>query len=161
MKCFIISFLLVLGAQAHGFALTTYILKWDVKDLPVELHSYEGNASLSNRIAETGEVKDLAQLSIIKELKDGHIDVPPGADKVIILTVKNTSQKKIKFAVAPHMVTPPPASLGMSFKCLCNGHKYSVAPGATWYRIMQLRTFKQVDASTEPVTLEHQLFSVK
>jgi hypothetical protein len=140
---------------------TTYEIKWRLGALPLAPSLYEGAVQLRTRVSEMGEFKDRYQLPILRELADGKIQAKPGEEKVVILVLKNSSDQPIRFSVAPHNIAPIEASLGLSFNCLCNGHKYTVKPKSSWYRVMLLKTFKEVEASKTNVILEHQIFAVK
>jgi hypothetical protein len=142
-------------------ALTTYNIKWDLGKLPLSVSLYEGGVQLLSRGAEMGEFKDRYQLPILKEITDGKIQLTPGDDKPLVLVLKNNTDKAIRFSVAPHSIVPIEASLGFSFKCLCNGHKYTIKPKSSWYRVLDLKTFKQVSPAKSEITLEHQIFPVK
>lgn len=162
MKCFLInSFLTLAGTFAFAKGATTYQMKWLHPKLSIETEMFEGTLTLANRVSETGEYKGRDQLPILNAIKDGKVKATPGETKIIILVVKNKADKPLKFAVAPHNVDPIEASLGIKFNCLCNGHTYSVAANSAWYRIMELKTLKPVEALSEEVLLEHQIFPVK
>lgn len=162
MKCFLISSLITfLGTLSFAKSETTYVIKWLHPKLAVETEMYEGTLTLASRISETGPFKGRDQLPILNELRDGKIKTSPGQSKIVILVVKNKSDKPLRFAVAPHSVVPIEASLGIKFNCLCNGHTYTVAAKSDWYRIMELKTLKSVDALSAEVLLEHQIFPVK
>lgn len=155
---------LVLGfcslATAQTEKNTTYHLKWSHK-LAIETSLYEGAISLGNRVSETGEFKELSQFPIANTLGENKIQMPAGEYRILILVVKNKSKKPLKFAVAPHSVMPVEASLGIKFNCLCNGHTYTVAPEASWYRIMRLDTLKSAETFKKEVVMEHHIFAVK
>lgn len=136
-------------------------MKWLHPKLAVETQMFEGTLTLASRVSETGAFTGRDQLPILNDLRDGKIKASPGESKIVILVVKNKSDKPLKFAVAPHNIAPIEASLGIKFNCLCNGHTYTVAAKSEWYRIMELKTLKPVDALPEEVLLEHQIFPVK
>jgi len=162
MNFFLISsFLTLVTCFAFASNETTFNLKWSYDKLPIETEMFEGPLSLASRVSEVGEFKGREQLPIMNDLRTGKLKVRPGESKIIILVVKNKSDKPIKFAVAPHNVMPIEASLGIKFNCLCNGHTYTVAGKSSWYRIMELKTLKPVAASPVEVTMEHRIFSVK
>lgn len=162
MNFFLISsFLTLISFFAYADSDTVYNLKWSYDKLPFETEIYEGALSLTSRVSETGVFKGRDQLPIMNDLRTGKIKARPGESKIIILVVKNNSDKPIKFAVAPHNVEPIQASLGIKFNCLCNGHTYTVGGKSSWYRIMELKTLKPVAASPIEVTMEHKIFTVK
>jgi hypothetical protein len=165
MRCFLISSAIIVASLASKAAesatTTTYNMKWLHKGLQLETSMYQGTFALTSRMAEVGEFKNRSQLPILNDLPQEQIKIPPGESRMVILVIKNNSEKPLKFAVAPHSVAPIEASLGIKFNCLCNGHTYTVAPKTSWYRIMQLKTLKAVGASPTEVTLEHQIFAVK
>ena len=152
------TFLFVLFLQTTLQAQTTYKLTWDVQKLPLEVKTAEGPRNFKNRLSENGIFNEKLDLPIRSKMLDGKIVLKKSETAYIYLFVKNNSDQKINFSVAPHSTHPGASALGFSFSCLCNGHIYTVEPHAIWYRIMGL---KNEGSSTEKnIELSHYIFKV-
>ncbi|RYZ81453.1 MAG: hypothetical protein EOP06_23450 [Proteobacteria bacterium] len=145
-------------AQDASAINATYELKWDKGNLPFEVKTFTSLLSGSRRIGETGIVGDATNFPGLIEMKDAKVLVEDNREKTLILMIKNTSKKRIKFSVAPHSTKPGESALGFSFQCLCNGHIYEVGPNELWYRIMKLTQRK--NETKDLIVLEHAIFEV-
>ena len=133
-------------------------LQWDKEKLPFEIRLAQSIGVNSSRVGETGIATADASFPGLKVLENGRLTLQEGDKGILLLMIRNTSKRKIKFSVAPHSTNPGEAALGFSFQCLCNGHVYEVGPSETWYRVMQL-TYKKSETK-EIVKLKHVIFEV-
>ena len=139
---------------------TNFKIDWVTEGLPISVEVQRLQGSIKSRVGETGELTDKIILPPGRLLKEKNLLIlNPDEDAYLILIIKNNSNKKLNFGVAPHSTDPGAASLGFSFTCLCNGHVYDVGPKKTWYRILRLKTEKQIQATE--VKLTHVIFSAK
>ncbi len=144
---------------ALSFSQTTFKLKWDIQKLPFEVRMARGPVSLRNRLGETGNFNEKLNLPILKQMPDGEVKLSNSEVAYIYLFVKNKSNQKISFSVAPHSTHPGASALGFNFNCLCNGHIYVVEPNSIWYRIMELKT--NSSPSEKNVVLSHSIFKIE
>ena len=155
INLFLILFLILEHLQAQ----TTYNLKWDIQNLPFEVKTAEGPRSLKRRLSETGSFSEKLDLPIKKQMHDGKILLKKTETAYIYLFIKNKTDQRINFSVAPHSTHPGASALGFHFGCLCNGHIYTVEPHAIWYRIMSLKN--ESNSSEKEIELSHSIFKVE
>lgn len=135
---------------------TDFQLLWDFGKLPFDLRIVRINGRM--QVGEIGIAKPDQQFPQPTPLVDGHVKVALKTEALLVLFLRNTSSKKIRFAVAPHSTTPGESALGFAFTCLCNGHIYEVGPGETWYRVMKLAYRNSQPAAS--IVLKHVIFEV-
>jgi hypothetical protein len=151
---YLISFcILLLCARAHAVAVK---IEWDYKDVPpgIKIHTLKGNPKLWK----TESLKQTSQLPIKDEIKDATLQLDPGDVRRFALVYTNTGEKPLYFFAAPHSAEPAENSLGFKFKCLCVNHAYKVAPGETWYRIVEFKLAPKFVG--DKLTLKHQLIGI-
>jgi hypothetical protein len=83
--------------------------------------------------------------------------------KTFVMVVRNDTEKAKYFTAVPHTVSPPEASLGVIFECLCNHHVYEIPPHMIWYRIVHIELPKdqrETLRNVKEITLTHQFIEV-
>jgi len=133
-------------------------LIWNYDTLPKEMRVFELKPGLKSKLWDTAVVKDQGQLPLGEEIKDDTLLIKPGQRKRFVLVFKNTTDKTINFFAAPHQMKPEANALGYKFKCLCINQVYEVQPGATWYRVVEMRVSSHVSGNY--LEIIHSLFGI-
>ena len=118
-----ILFLMLTGLQLHTAIASgaNFRIEWITDGLPISVEVQRLQSSLKARVGETGELNDKVQLPPGRPLKEQNLLVlDTEEDAYLLLLIKNKSDKKFNFAVAPHSTHPGEASLGFAFTCLCS-----------------------------------------
>lgn len=162
MKKSIISFifLFLYNVIADAVPPTVFSIEWDYKNLPFTVELAQSYNNSAKNIGEMGILGTKVLLPPHHINKDGKIPLEEGESSVLILLIKNNSDRKISFSVSPHSTHPAESSLGFYFNCLCNGHIYKVGPKQTWYRIMKLSNIVST-GEVVYVSLKHEIYEVK
>lgn len=156
MKILLCLFSLLLPALAIANEKVSYSFEWiQPKDSSLELKLFLAPLSMAGSAGKHGEYKEDGKLPVVRALTDQKLEMRPGEQSVLYLVAKNNSKKKVRFFVVPHEISPPEASLGFHFNCLCFNHVYTVAPGKLWYRVMLLKTEGTANAGS--VSLKHRI----
>lgn len=138
-RLFALLFFFISAAQADEKELRIQ-LGWKYVNLPAGLmKTHELGANASPKLWETGTATALSATPAGSEIPEGKLLLYPGSNKTFVLVIRNTTKQPLYFFAAPHQVSPAAASLGFKFKCLCVNHAFKVAPGAIWYRVVQLQ----------------------
>lgn len=133
-------------------------IDWQYQNIASGMHIHELKPGSKAALWQTATVKDAAQLPVGKEIGDGELHFEKGSAKRFVLVYQNTSDKPVYFFATPHHAEPAEYSLGFKFKCLCIDHAYSVAPHETWYRVVELRTSR--DMAGNAISLTHTLVGI-
>jgi hypothetical protein len=131
-------------------------IDWEYKGIPPGMKIYDLKSPV--KLWTTESVKDESKLPFAKEIPDSTFKLEPGKVKRFALGYKNTTDKTLYFFAAPHSVEPPENSLGFKFKCLCVNHAYQVAPGETWYRIVEYKLSRVYGQNK--MTVKHNLIGI-
>jgi hypothetical protein len=119
---------------------------------------YEIRSGTRPPLWETAAVKNLGEAPVGPKIKDSKITSTAGSIERFVLVMKNETEDTLYFFAAPHQVSPAHHSLGFKFKCLCINHAYKIPPGETWYRVVELRLDKNIDA--DAVDIKHMLIGL-
>ena len=149
--------LYVFAAAAWAEPITAKI-DWQYQNIAPGIHIYELKPGAKAALWQTASVKDAAQLPVGKEIADGQLRFEKGQSKRFVLVYQNPGDKPLYFFATPHHVEPAEYSLGFKFKCLCIDHAYSVGAHETWYRVVELRTSR--DMSGDVISLTHTLVGI-
>jgi hypothetical protein len=133
-------------------------LHWKNKDLPGAMQVYAPAAGAKTVLWKTGPVASRSEFSLGEEVTDRAIAVTRGQPKRLILAYENKGDTPLHFFAAPHHAEPEESSLGFKFKCLCVNHAFTVPPGRTWYRIVELRI--DPDFSGDALDVTHTLIGI-
>ena len=133
-------------------------ISWEYHELPGTMEIYEIRPGTRPKLWETAAVADLGGAPVGPKIKDSKLTSTAGSIERFVLVLKNTTDKTLYFFAAPHQVTPAHHSLGFKFKCLCINHAYTVAPGETWYRVVELRLDKNIEADS--LDIKHMLIGI-
>jgi hypothetical protein len=131
-------------------------IQWDYKDFPGEIVLHE--AKQGARLWDTRGVATLGDAPVGKRIENAVLSVTPGQNRRFVLVVHNSGKKPLYFFAAPHAVHPAEHTLGFKFKCLCIDHAFTVAPGASWYRVVELRLAK--DFVGKELTVRHAIIGI-
>ncbi len=58
--------------------------------------------------------------------------------EVVVVAVRNRSERALRFWSAPHLPSPHHAEPALMIRCLCTGETYEVPPGGTWVRAIEV-----------------------
>lgn len=130
---------------------------WSYDGVPEGMRLYELKPG-DWPVWKTEVVADAAAAPVAGEIPGATVALRPGEKKKVALFYRNATGKTVRFFAAPHSVSPAQASLGFKFLCLCTNHVYTVAPGQSWYRIVELRLAR--DFAGESLDVVHQLVAV-
>ena len=133
-------------------------LDWQYQGLPAAMKVYELKAGPEPKLWQTATVKDRASLPVGKEIDKGEIRLEKGSAKRFVLVYANPENRPVYFFATPHHAEPAEFSLGFKFKCLCIDHAYAVPPREFWYRIVELRTSR--DMRGDRIALTHTLVGI-
>ncbi len=131
-------------------------IQWDYKDFPGAIVLYE--AKEGARLWETRSATTLQDAPTGKLIEDPLLSVTPGQARRFVLVVHNKGNKPLYFFAAPHAVNPAEHALGFKFKCLCIDHAFTVPPGTSWYRVVELRLSK--DFVGKELTVRHAIIGI-
>lgn len=131
-------------------------IQWDYKDFPATIVLHE--AKEGARLWETRSVTTLQNAPVGKPIENPVLQVTPGQTRRFVLVVHNNGQQPLYFFAAPHAVHPAEHTLGFKFKCLCIDHAFTVHPGTSWYRVVELRLSK--DFVGKELTVRHALIGI-
>lgn len=149
--------LAMLALEASAEPLTAKI-DWQYQNIAPGMHIYELKSGTKAPLWQTATVKDGALLPVGKEIADGELHIEKGTPKRFVLVYQNTGDTPLYFFATPHRAEPAEYSLGFKFKCLCIDHAYSVGPHETWYRVVELRTSREMAGNT--LALTHMLVGI-
>ncbi len=151
---------MILAALAFNAEAETLSAKidWQYQNIAPGMHIYELKAGAKAPLWQTATVKDAAQLPVGKEIADGELQIEKGTPRRFVLVYQNTGDQPLYFFATPHHAEPAEYSLGFKFKCLCIDHAYSVGPHETWYRVVELRTSR--DMAGKAISLTHMLVGI-
>ena len=133
-------------------------LHWKNKDLPGAMQVYAPAQGAKTVLWKTGTVASPTELPLGEEVTDHAVAVTRGQPKRLILVYANKGDTPLYFFAAPHHAEPEESSLGFKFKCLCVNHAFSVKPGQTWYRVVELRI--DPDFSGDALDVTHTLIGI-
>lgn len=131
---------------------------FDYKGLNQHMQLYTLKDGVLDTVAKTRVVKSLAKAPVGK-LIQGSLKMKAGEGQTFVLVMNNKSDKDIFFFAAPHIPSPPEASIGFFFECLCNSHVYKVTPHSIWYRVVRLEINE--DFSPAKAEIRHTIVGVK
>lgn len=149
--------LALICGQAHAEVLTAQ-LDWQYQNLPAAMRVYEIRQGDNPALWQMQTTKDPAKLPIGKEIANGELQFQKGAAKRFVLVYANPENRPLYFFATPHHAEPAEFSLGFKFKCLCIDHAYIVPPHETWYRVVELRTSR--DMVGNRIKLTHTLVGI-
>lgn len=118
---------------------------------------YELRDGSLDAVTRTRVTRSESQLPIGKEIK-GALVLQPGRARTFVLVMRNTTDKEFHFFATPHIPSPPEASIGYLFECLCNSHVFKIASKSIWYRVVRLELNENF--STPKSSLKHTLVGV-
>jgi hypothetical protein len=120
------------GAPAKAARIS---IQWEYHGFPLHVILYEPKGVAP--LWETRSVASLAQAPVGASIQDPVLMIAPGQARRFVLVVQNTTDRKLYFFAAPHVVQPPEQAVGFKFKCLCVNRVYTVGPHETWYRVVE------------------------
>lgn len=148
--------ILMLLVAVPGWANTLYRLEFKsapALDFVYEL--YELPPIFADKIGTNGTITDVRQLTPIRELKGGEVQLAGLQNVLIGLVVKSKSGKAADFFVSPHHIHPAAKGLDFKFECLCYHHAYHLEKGKMWYRVMKLSNVVRPSGKRQTVVLTH------
>lgn len=152
--------LAVLLAAAPAAAATKTVrlrILWSYDGVPEGMKLYELKPG-DWPVWKTEVVADASAAPVSREIPGATVALRRGEKRKAALFYVNRTDRPVRFFAAPHSVSPARASLGFKFLCLCTNHVYTVAPGQSWYRIVELRLAR--DFAGESLDVVHQLVAV-
>lgn len=156
---FVSGLLLIAASSAFAKPRSTEVsITFDTRDFSFPVRLYRVKRGFEDAVARTRVVKSLADAPLNGELRSP-LPVPPDTEVPFALVLKNDSTDTLYFFAVPHVASPPEASAGIYFECLCNHRIFAVPPGMTWYRIVRLQSDKLFGA--KKLELKHSMVRVK
>lgn len=149
--------LVALASSVHAEEITAKI-DWQYQSIASGMHIYEVKPGEHPNLWQTVSEKNPAKLPIGKEIANGELHFEKGSAKRFVLVYNNPGNTPLYFFATPHHVEPAEYSLGFKFKCLCIDHAYSVGPHESWYRVVELRTSR--DMAGNAISLTHTLVGI-
>jgi hypothetical protein len=147
----------LISAQARAEAVIVK-LDWQYQNLPAAMRVYEVKPGENPMLWLTKTTRDLSKAPVGKEITDGEIRLEKGATKRLVLVYPNPESRPLYFFATPHHAEPAEFSLGFKFKCLCIDHAYTIPPNESWYRVVELRTSR--DMLGNRISLSHTLVGI-
>lgn len=156
-RALILAFLLAAAPAAAATKAVRLRILWSYDGVP------EGMALYALKPGDwptwrTEVVASTAQAPVAREIPGAAVSLGRGATMKAALVYVNRTGRPVRFFAAPHSVSPARAALGFKFLCLCTNHVYTVPPGASWYRVVELRVAR--DFAGESLDVAHQLVAV-
>jgi hypothetical protein len=145
----LIIFLLVPTSGLSKEALPLVQINWDYRNFPLELEIYEALPPEDVYVGQTKVYTLKDKINLGKKLQEFRLK---NKQQRLALVIKNKTDQDQYFYAVPHTVTPPQASLGQLFQCLCTGHVFKVPKQSVWVRIARLNIEKE--------TVFHKSFSL-
>lgn len=127
------------GVAENGSRKVTVTIDWKYRNVPARIKLFEAKGTPT--MWKTASVKHESSVPAGREIPDSTLIMKPGESRLLVLVMRNTTDRPIHFFAAPHEVTPPESSLGFKFYCLCVNMTYTVRPGEVWYRVVKLTLF--------------------
>lgn len=112
-------------------------IQWEYHNFPLRVALYETRGVAP--LWDTRSVAGLAQAPVGARIQNPVLMIAPGQARRFVLVVQNTTDQKLYFFAAPHVVQPPEQAVGFKFKCLCVNRVYTIGPHETWYRVVEFR----------------------
>jgi hypothetical protein len=114
-----------------------FTIQWEYHSFPLRMELYEPKGVAP--LWDTRSVASLAQAPVGARVLNPVMMIAPGQARRFVLVARNTTDRKLYFFAAPHVVQPPEQAVGFKFKCLCVNRVYTVGPHETWYRVVEFR----------------------
>lgn len=156
-----LSFFVFQAARAESFPRVKIAFSYS-KGSTLKMELYNVTDELLFSVSKTGVTRNPDKLPITSPLKDV-FDLDKNGEKTFVMIVRNHTDKPKYFTAVPHTVSPPEASIGVIFECLCNHHVYEIPPGTTWYRVVHIELPKDQEEAIKnikEITLIHQFIEI-